>query len=146
MNASHKIRDRFVQQEPEADSDSDLEYPLTPPISRPVSPENAMTPEELGVLTVNLLQGTEVRPSRRKSRLTRRPEGQGESIRIRSHACIHIHTIRIEKRGRPLSIWEVEGSSFRDSGVIQAGHCRRRTVSRSHAHQEHDDKRPRTRI
>ena len=58
-------------------------------MSRPVSPENAVTPDELGVLTVNLLEGTEVRPSKRKSCLTRRLEGQSESIRTRSHAFIH---------------------------------------------------------
>ena len=77
VGASQKVRDRIVQHVSEADSDSEPEYPLTPPISRPLSPEYHMTPEELGVLTVNLLQDQEVRRSKRKSVLThRRPQSK----------------------------------------------------------------------
>jgi hypothetical protein len=55
-----------------ASSDSDIEYPLTPPLSRPLSPEYAMTREELGVITIDLPQVREPRVAKRKYVLTRR--------------------------------------------------------------------------
>jgi len=95
VGTSQKICDRIVQHVLETDSDSEPEYPLTPPLSRPLSPEYSMTPEELNVLTVHLLQDQEVRPPKRKSVLTHRRPPK-DSKRNLSGAPLVLHFVTRE--------------------------------------------------